>query len=229
MNPVTNGAVWHTTDLFEAGHTRGWAWMHGTEYPWEILPMIGDMIRSIGAELPTDAYGHPSEDVWIAHTARIDQTAVITGPAIIGENTEVRHNAFLRGNTLVGDGCVVGNSSELKNCILFDGARVPHFNYVGDSVLGYKTHLGAGAVTSNVKGDYAPVAVRTPEGEIATGLKKVGAMVGDGVEVGCNSVLNPGSVVGPYARIYPLTSARGVIPPHCIVKSATGGETVEMA
>lgn len=188
-------------------------------YPWEILSAISDIIREIGKELSEAEYHRVGEDVWIARSARIAPTASITGPCIIGPDAEVRHCAFIRGAALVGAGAVVGNSTELKNCILFDGVQVPHYNYVGDSVLGYKAHMGAGAVTSNVKSDKSLVAVGNGEDRIETGRKKCGAMLGDFVEVGCNSVLNPGTVIGPYSNIYPLSSVRGYVPANSIYKA----------
>ena len=220
-----------TAELFDLSHTLARPWLARTEYPWEILSEIPAIIEEIGATLDADHYHTPTKGVWIARTATVADTARITPPAIIGENTEVRQGAFLRGGTLVGDGCVVGNSTELKNCILFDGVQVPHYNYVGDSVLGYRSHLGAGAITSNVKGDKTPVAIKPVadlEGAfspISTGRRKVGAMLGDFVEVGCNSVLNPGTVIGPHTRVYPLSSVRGAVPPRAIFKN--GGEIVE--
>ena len=216
-----------TQELFAPGHTRAWAHLSGYEYPWEILAEIKDIIREVGATLPPDEYDHPAEDIWIARSARIAPTAYIGAPAIIGADTEVRHGAFIRGAALVGDGCVVGNSVELKNCILFDGVQVPHYNYVGDSVLGYKAHMGAGAVTSNVKSDRTLVSVRAGDEVLETRLKKMGAILGDRVEVGCNSVLNPGSVIGADSNIYPLSSVRGTVPPRCILKSGKGTEIVE--
>ena len=201
-----------TQELFAPGHTRAWAHLSGYEYPWEILAEIKDIIREVGVTLPPDEY---------------DPTAYIGAPAIIGADTEVRHGAFIRGAALVGDGCVVGNSVELKNCILFDGVQVPHYNYVGDSVLGYKAHMGAGAVTSNVKSDRTLVSVRAGDEVLETRLKKMGAILGDRVEVGCNSVLNPGTVIGADSNIYPLSSVRGTVPPRCILKSGKGTEIVE--
>ena len=216
-----------TQDLFAPGHTRAWAHLSGFDYPWEILAEIPDIIREIGATLPPDAYDHPAEDIWIAKTARIAPTAYIGAPTVIGADTEVRHGAFIRGAALIGDGCVVGNSVELKNCILFDGVQVPHYNYVGDSILGYKAHMGAGAVTSNVKSDKSLVTVHAGTAAVETRLKKLGAILGDHAEVGCNSVLNPGTVIGADSTVYPLSSVRGTVPPHCIFKSGKGTEIVE--
>jgi NDP-sugar pyrophosphorylase family protein len=222
-----------TAELFDLTHTRARPWLEKTEYPWEILGDISAIIREVGATLPADRYDSPAEGVWVAKTATVAPTAYIGAPAIIGENTEVRHGAFIRGSALVGDGCVVGNSVELKNCILFDGVQVPHYNYVGDSVLGYKSHMGAGSITSNVKSDKTPVTVKPAAGyagtfePIQTGKKKFGAMLGDFVEVGCNSVLNPGTVIGAHSNVYPLSSVRGAVPSHAIFKSGKGAEIVE--
>ena len=221
-----------TQSLYDLTHTLARPWLEHTEYPWEILSDIPTVIREIGATLDPDRYDHPAADVWIAKTATVAPTAYIAAPAIIGENTEVRHCAFIRGSALVGNDCVVGNSCELKNCILFDGVQVPHYNYVGDSVLGYKSHMGAGAITSNVKSDKSPVTVRPATGfegdfdPIPTGRKKLGAMLGDFVEIGCNSVLNPGTVIGGHTNVYPLSSVRGAVPANAIFKSGRGGEIV---
>ena len=213
-----------TQALFDLTHTLARSWLEHTEYPWEILSDIPAIIREIGATLDPARYDRPAEDIWIAKTATVAPTAYIGAPAIIGENTEVRHCAFIRGSALVGDGCVVGNSTELKNCILFDGVQVPHYNYVGDSVLGYKSHMGAGAITSNVKSDKSLVTVKPAAGyegdfdPIPTGRKKFGAMLGDFVEVGCNSVLNPGTVIGRHSNVYPTSWVRGMGPAHSIWK-----------
>ena len=188
------------------------------EYPWEILPEIKSVILTIGEKLG-DEYERISENVWVHKTAKIAPTAYIGSPCIIGEDTEVRHCAFIRGSALIGKNCVIGNSTEVKNSILFDNVQVPHYNYVGDSVLGYKSHLGAGAVTSNVKSDRTVVKVKNGEKIIDTKLKKFGAMVGDNVEVGCNSVLNPGTVIGRNCRVYPLSRVRGVVKENSIFKS----------
>lgn len=197
----------------------------GAVYPWEVLPKIHDFILELGERLPEDEYEKVGEDVWIAKSAKVFPSAYIHGPAIIGKEAEVRHCAFIRGNAIVGEGAVVGNSTELKNVVLFNKVQVPHYNYVGDSVLGYKAHMGAGAITSNVKSDKKLVVVKTPEGGIETGMKKFGAMLGDEVEVGCGTVLNPGSVVGKQSNIYPLSSVRGFVPAHSIYKKQ--GEVVE--
>lgn len=197
----------------------------GLTYPWEALPKIGEFIKKLGATLPEEEYDKVGEDVWIAKDAVVFPSAYIHGPAIIGKGAEVRHCAFIRGNAIVGEGAVVGNSTELKNVILFNKVQVPHYNYVGDSILGYKSHMGAGSITSNVKSDKKLVVVKTPEGNIETGMKKFGAMLGDEVEVGCGSVLNPGTVVGSHSNIYPLSSVRGFVPGNSIYKKQ--GEVVE--
>ena len=206
-------------DLFDFEHSLAGEYLRNFQYPWQALKGIKDLILNIGAGLD-EAYDEITPTVWIHKTASIAPTASITGPCIIGANTEVRHCAFVRGSVLVGENCVIGNSTELKNVILFDNVQVPHFNYVGDSILGYKAHLGAGAVTSNVKSDKSLVVVKG----IETGLKKFGAMVGDFVEVGCNTVLNPGTVIGRNSNIYPTSCVRGVVPENCIWK--TGGVIV---
>ena len=194
-------------------------------YPWEVLPCISEFIVKLGNTLSEEEYEKKGENVWIAKSAKVAPTAYINGPAIIGKDAEVRHCAFIRGNALVGEGAVVGNSTELKNVILFDKVQVPHYNYVGDSILGYKSHMGAGSITSNVKSDKKLVVVKTPWGNIETGMKKFGAMLGDEVEVGCGSVLNPGTVVGSHSNIYPLSSVRGFVPGNSIYKKQ--GEVVE--
>ena len=209
-------------DLFDLTHTRAAKMLAACEYPWEALSKIGETVLAIGQGLDLSDYDHPAEDVWIAKTATVAATASIAGPCVIGEKTEVRPGAFIRGNVLVGDGAVVGNSCELKNCILFDEVQTPHYNYVGDSVLGYKAHMGAGAVTSNVKGDKKNVVVHGQGENVETGLKKFGAMLGDFVEVGCNSVLNPGTIIGRDSQVYPLSSVRGVVKARHIVKGARG-------
>ena len=200
-------------------HSLAYPYLARLTYPWEILPMISEIIKEIGAGLSSEEYDRVGEDIWISRSAKIAPTASISGPCIIGHEAEVRHCAFLRGSALVGAGAVVGNSTELKNCILFDGVQVPHYNYVGDSVLGYKSHLGAGAITSNVKSDKSEVVIRVGEEKIPTGRRKIGAMLGDFVEVGCGSVLNPGTVIGAHTNLYPLSSVRGYVPENCIFKS----------
>ncbi|MBQ8816358.1 MAG: UDP-N-acetylglucosamine pyrophosphorylase [Lachnospiraceae bacterium] len=191
----------------------------GKEYPWEVLPEISKFIIKLGESLDTDKYIKTGDNIWIAKSATVAPTAYINGPCIIDEEAEVRHCAFIRGNAIVGKGAVVGNSTELKNVVLFNKVQVPHYNYVGDSVLGYKAHMGAGSITSNVKSDKTLVVVKAKEGEIATGLKKMGAMLGDCVEVGCNSVLNPGTVIGKSSNVYPTSCVRGCIPANHIFKN----------
>ena len=207
-------------DLFDLNHTLAKNRLEKYTYPWEALATIKDMILTLGPTLGDD-YREVSSGVWVHRTAVVAPTAFMGAPCIIGANSEVRHCAFIRGSALVGEKCVVGNSTELKNVILFDNVQVPHYNYVGDSILGYKAHMGAGSVTSNVKSDRTLVAVRCGDERIDTGLKKFGAMLGDGVEVGCNSVLNPGTVVGRNSNVYPLSSVRGTVPENSIFK--TGG------
>jgi len=209
------------TDLFDLNHTRASGMLSDIEYPWEALAKIRETVLKIGAALDPEKYDHPQEDVWIAKSATVYPTATIVGPCVIGEDTEVRPGAFLRGNILVGDGAVVGNSTELKNCILFDGVQVPHYNYVGDSILGYMAHMGAGAITSNVKGDKKNVVVHG-EQDYDTGLMKFGAMLGDYAEIGCGSVLNPGTIIGRDTQVYPLSSVRGAVPARSIVKGERG-------
>ena len=195
------------------------------EYPWEVLPKIKNYIIELGNSLDMSVYNKIDENIWIAKSATVAPTAFIAGPAIIGENTEIRHCAFIRGNAIVGNNCVVGNSTELKNVILFNNVQVPHYNYVGDSILGHKSHMGAGSITSNVKSDKKLVVVKDGNEQIETGLKKFGAMIGDNVEVGCGSVLNPGSVIGSNSNIYPLSSVRGVISANSIYKKQ--GEVIK--
>ena len=190
----------------------------GAVYPWELLPKISAFIVELGEKLPKDRYTEVKEHVWVANNATVAPSAFINGPAIIDEEAEVRHCAFIRGNAIVGKGAVVGNSTELKNVILFNKVQVPHYNYVGDSILGFKAHMGAGSITSNVKSDKTLVVVKNGEEKMETGLKKFGAMLGDHVEVGCNSVLNPGTVIGPDTNIYPTSCVRGCIPAGCIYK-----------
>ena len=214
------GYALKNTELFEKGHSLAEKQIFECEYPWQVLPHIKEIILEIGKTLPADRYDNPSEGVWIAKSAKVSPSASISGPCIIGEDTEIRQCAFIRGSALIGDGCVIGNSTELKNCIIFDCCQVPHFNYVGDSILGYKSHMGAGSITSNVKSDKTLVCVRAGEERIETGLKKFGAMLGDFVEVGCNSVLNPGTVIGSHSNVYPLSSVRGAVPANSIFKAA---------
>ncbi len=205
-------------ELLDLTHTRAAELFEGKRYPWEALSDIKDFILKLGPTLPADEFDNPSEGVWIAKDAKVFPSAYIGAPAIIDHGAEVRHCAFIRGSALVGKNCVVGNSVELKNVILFDNVQTPHYNYVGDSILGYKSHMGAGSITSNVKSDKTLVCVKTGEGVIETGRKKFGAILGDCVEVGCNSVLNPGSVIGRNTNIYPLSRVRGEVPANSIYK-----------
>ena len=204
-------------ELYDLSHTQAAAYLSGFTYPWEALKGIKDMILSLGPTLG-EAYDQVSENVWVHKSAKVAPTAFLGAPCIIGANTEVRHCAFIRGSALVGENCVVGNSVELKNVILFDNVQTPHYNYVGDSILGYKSHMGAGSITSNVKSDKSLVVIHS-DPEIPTGIKKVGAMLGDFVEVGCNSVLNPGTVIGRNSSIYPVSCVRGVVPENSIYKA----------
>ncbi len=205
-------------ELLDLNETIGREIFEGLEYPWEALPKISSFVVILGRTLDSEVYEEVEENIWIAKTAKIAKTAHIDGPVIIGEHTEVRHCAFIRGNAIIGDNCVVGNSTEIKNVILFNNVQVPHYNYVGDSILGYKSHMGAGSITSNVKSDKKLVTVKAEDEVIETGMKKFGAILGDRVEVGCGSVLNPGSVVGRDADIYPLSMIRGVVPKNSIYK-----------
>ena len=211
--------MYSVSQLYDLSHTMAAEYLRGFTYPWEALKGIGDMIISLGQTLGED-YVQIAPQVWVHNTAKVAPTAYLGAPCIIGANTEVRHCAFVRGAALVGENCVVGNSVELKNVILFDNVQTPHYNYVGDSILGYKAHMGAGSITSNVKSDKTLVVIHG-EPPIATGQKKVGAMLGDFVEVGCNSVLNPGTVVGRNSSVYPLSCVRGTVPANSIYK--TGG------
>ena len=207
-----------TPQLYDLSHSLAGAYLAEFVYPWQALGGIRDLILELGAGLGED-YTQIAPSVWVHKTATVAPTAFLGAPCIIGANTEVRHCAYIRGSALVGENCVVGNSVELKNVILFDNVQVPHFNYAGDSILGYKSHMGAGAVTSNVKSDQTLVVVKNGEEKIETGLKKFGAMLGDFVEVGCNSVLNPGTVIGPHSNVYPTSCVRGVVPENSIWKN----------
>lgn len=212
-------------DLFDLSETMAAEYLGKFVWPWEALDGIADEIRRLGAMLPAERYERRGEDIWVAKSAKVAPTASITYPCIIGENAEVRHCAFIRGKALVGDGAVVGNSTELKNVILFNKVQVPHYNYVGDSILGFKAHMGAGSITSNIKSDRTPVTVKAGEEKLPTGRIKIGAMLGDHVEVGCGSVLNPGTVVGRESQIYPLSMVRGFVPAKSIYKKQ--GEVAE--
>lgn len=207
-------------NLYSLEHTLAKDYLEKFTYPWEALPGISDMIIELGKTLSPDEYDNPAENVWIHKSAVVFPSAYLSAPCIVGPYTEIRHCAFIRGSALIGSGCVVGNSVELKNVILFDGVQTPHYNYVGDSILGYKSHMGAGSITSNVKSDKTNVIIRYNDETIETGMKKMGAMLGDFVEIGCNSVLNPGTIVCPNSNIYPLSSVRGIIPSECIYKTA---------
>ncbi len=211
-------SIIRSQDLWDLGKSLAGPYLASFDKPWDALAGIGELIRNLGASLSEEEYDCLGEDVWVAKSASVMPSAYIKGPAIIGPKSELRHGAFIRGNALVGANCVVGNSTELKNVILFDHVEVPHFNYIGDSILGTYAHLGAGAITSNVKGDRKPVVIRTPDGSIGTGLRKMGALIGDHVEIGCQTVLNPGTIVGRGSRVYPLTLLRGTIPPDSLVK-----------
>ena len=213
------------SNLYNLEETIAGKLFEGATYPWEVLPKISEFIVELGNQLSSEEYEKRGENVWVAKSAKVAPTAYINGPAIIGKESESRHCAFIRGNAIVGEGAVVGNSTELKNVVLFNKVQVPHYNYVGDSILGYRAHMGAGSITSNVKSDKTLVVVKDGEDQIPTGLKKFGAMLGDCVEVGCNSVLNPGTVVGRNAQIYPTSCVRGVIRANSIYKKQ--GEIVE--
>jgi len=201
-------------------HSICYGWLASFEYPWQAFDALGDFIRETGAALPRDVYEQRGEDVWVARDVTVAPTATLTGPLIVCPGAQIRTGAFIRGNVVVGAGAVVGNSTELKNCVLFDGVEVPHFNYVGDSILGYRAHLGAGAVTSNIKSDRRNVVIHVGNEAIETGRRKLGALLGDFAEVGCNSVLNPGTVIGRHATVYPLSSVRGYVPEGHIYKTA---------
>ncbi len=207
-------------DLYDLKHTLASSYLNSFTYPFEALKGIKDFIIDLGKKLPKDEYNEVKENVWIHKTATVFESAYLGAPLIVGANSEIRHCAFIRGSALVGENCVVGNSTELKNVILFDNVQVPHYNYVGDSILGYKSHMGAGSITSNVKSDKTLVVIKG-EKQIPTNLKKVGAFLGDNVEVGCNSVLNPGTIIGRCSNIYPLSSVRGVVPANSIYKNGT--------
>lgn len=214
-------------DLYDLDHTLAAEYLKQFTYPWEALSGIKAMIIALGEKLDKDEYEEISDQVWVHKTAKVFPSAYLGAPCIIGANTEVRHGAFIRGSALVGADCVVGNSVELKNVILFDHVQVPHYNYVGDSILGYFSHMGAGSITSNVRSDKHLVKVHAPEGDIETGIKKFGAMLGDYVECGCNSVCNPGTVIGRHSNVYPTSCVRGVVPENSIYKN--NGEIIPKA
>ncbi|MCI5621184.1 MAG: UDP-N-acetylglucosamine pyrophosphorylase [Lachnospiraceae bacterium] len=207
------------TNMYTLAKTIAAPLLERHEYPWQVLPEIGAFILELGKTLDPEIFEQRGEDIWVAKSANVAPTAYLHGPLIIDEEAEIRHCAFIRGNAIVGKGSVVGNSTELKNVIIFNSVQVPHYNYVGDSVLGYKSHMGAGSITSNVKSDKTLVVVKSAEEQIETGLKKFGAMLGDYVEVGCNSVLNPGTVIGSHTNVYPLSMVRGVVPANSIYKN----------
>lgn len=215
------------SNMYTLSETIAAGLFEGAEYPWEVLPKIHDFILELGKSLPADKFEKRGEDIWIAKSATVAPTACLNGPLIVDEDAEIRHCAFVRGNAIVGKGAVVGNSTELKNAVLFNKVQVPHYNYVGDSVLGFKSHMGAGSITSNVKSDKTLVTVKSVDEKIETGLKKMGAMLADHVEVGCNSVLNPGTVIGRNSNIYPTSCVRGCIPANSIYKNEK--EIVEKA
>lgn len=206
------------TELYDLTHTLAAEYLSGFEYPWDALQGISDFLIRLGGSLDAEEYEERGEHIWIHKTAKVAPTAFLNGPVIVSKDAEVRHCAFIRGSALIGEGAVVGNSTELKNVILFDKVQVPHYNYVGDSILGYKAHMGAGSITSNVKSDKRLVKIHGADGEVETGRKKVGALIGDNVEVGCGSVLNPGTIIGRDSNIYPLSSVRGCVDAHSIYK-----------
>lgn len=212
--------------MLDTSHTLAASLFDAAGYPWDILEHIAHFITEIGPTLPENEYKKIGDGIWVANDAKIAPSAEIAGPCIIGHGTEIRHSAYIRGSAIIGDGCVVGNSTEVKNAVLFDKAQAPHFNYIGDSILGYHSHIGAGVICSNLKADSSNVVVRTSEGEaIPTGRRKFGAIVCDYGDVGCNSVLNPGTIICAHTNVYPLSCVRGVVPPNCIYK--TGGVIVE--
>ena len=206
-------------ELFDLTHTQAADYLSAFQYPWEALDGIKQMILDLGKKLPAEEYEQRAEGVWVHKTAKVFQSAYLGAPCIIGPETEVRHCAFIRGSALVGANCVIGNSVELKNVILFDNVQVPHYNYVGDSILGYKSHMGAGSITSNVKSDKSLIVIHNGDERIETGRKKIGAILGDCVEVGCNSVLNPGTIIGRNSNVYPVSCVRGVVPENSIWKN----------
>lgn len=218
--------MYKTKELLDLDKTLAATLLESKEYPWEALGDIKDFILSLGEKLSEEEYEKRGEDVWIAKDAKVFPSAYIAGPAIIGHGTEIRHCAFIRGSALIGDNCVIGNSVEVKNAIIFDSVQVPHYNYVGDSILGYRSHMGAGSVTSNVKSDRSLVVVKNGEETIETGRKKFGAILGDFAEIGCNSVLNPGTVIGRRSSVYPTSCVRGVVPEDSIYKN-DGGKIVK--
>ena len=215
----------HIDQLLDTSKTIAAALFDGLTFPWEALPKISAFILQLGATLSPEEYNRIGEDIWVSKTAKAAPTAYLHGPLIICDGAEIRHCAFIRGSAIVGRGAVIGNSTELKNCVIFDNAQVPHYNYIGDSILGFKSHLGAGSITSNLKSDRSLVTIKVGDTKLATNLKKFGAIVGDNVEVGCNSVLNPGTVIGRHSTVYPLSMVRGIVPANSIYKKQ--GEVAE--
>ena len=215
----------HIDQLLDTSKTIATALFDGLTFPWEALPKISAFILQLGATLSPEEYDRIGEDIWVSKTAKVAPTAYLHGPLIICDGAEIRHCAFIRGSAIVGRGAVIGNSTELKNCVIFDNAQVPHYNYIGDSILGFKSHLGAGSITSNLKSDRSLVTIKVGDTKLATNLKKFGAIVGDNVEVGCNSVLNPGTVIGRHSTVYPLSMVRGIVPANSIYKKQ--GEVAE--
>ncbi len=215
----------HIDQLLDTSKTIAAALFDGLTFPWEALPKISAFILQLGATLSPEEYNRIGEDIWVSKTAKVAPTAYLHGPLIICDGAEIRHCAFIRGSAIVGRGAVIGNSTELKNCVIFDNAQVPHYNYIGDSILGFKSHLGAGSITSNLKSDRSLVTIKVGDTKLATNLKKFGAIVGDNVEVGCNSVLNPGTVIGRHSTVYPLSMVRGIVPANSIYKKQ--GEVAE--
>ena len=220
-----NSKIYKTSELYRTNASLAYDFVLEHEYPWEALAEISEKIMCLGATLPGDKFDIWDKNIWIAKSANVSKSAFITGPCIIDEGAEIRHCAYIRGGVIAGKNVVVGNSTELKNCILFDGVQVPHYNYVGDSILGYKSHMGAGAITSNVKSDRSSVAIKSGSVNIQTGLKKCGAFLGDFVEIGCGAVLNPGTIIGNNSIVYPLSSVRGVVGERIIYKRS--GEVVD--
>lgn len=215
-------------NMYDLSETIAAELFEGKTYPWEVLSEISDFIKKLGETLDPAVFEKRADDIWVAKSATVAPSAFLNGPLIIDEDAEIRHCAFIRGSAIVGKGSVVGNSTELKNVVIFNHVQVPHYNYVGDSVLGHRSHMGAGSITSNVKSDKTLVVVKAEDEQIETGLKKFGAMLGDFVEIGCNSVLNPGTVVGPHTNVYPLSLVRGVVPAHSIFKNRQGSEVADM-
>ncbi len=215
----------HIDQLLDTSKTIAAALFDGLTFPWEALPKISAFILQLGATLSPEEYDRIGEDIWVSKTAKVAPTAYLHGPLIICDGAEIRHCAFIRGSAIVGRGAVIGNSTELKNCVIFDNAQVPHYNYIGDSILGFKSHLGAGSITSNLKSDRSLVTIKVGDTKLATNLKKFGAIVGDNVEAGCNSVLNPGTVIGRHSTVYPLSMVRGIVPANSIYKKQ--GEVAE--